>query len=114
MEKKEILEVLKEMLADYESALIWKNDDVKNEYEYFDTFLEKKHLDYGFCSWLVHSVYTNRHYIFKELEIRVFTLEFLYPISVHFSSIETIKSRCLMPRAQHLLRAIERLENELK
>lgn len=116
MEKKEILEVLKEMLADYESALVLVSGDKRLE----DLIFEKN-MELGFCYWLKKSIYVvNRLSIIYELRkdiflsIEVLETGFWHPEMGPTTSENYNKENCLLPRAKHLLRTIARLENELK
>jgi len=114
MEKKEILEVLKEMLAEYESALI-----IKCSSDAFIDYLNQKNVNYGFCTWICKSIQFGWKYgimdeLQKDLQGSIQEDNFYYPTTLDFSDKGQIKQYCLLPRAKHLLRTIERLENELK
>lgn len=114
MDKKEILEVLKEMLADYETALTAKCSS-----DAFNKLLDQKKLAYGFCTWICRSIQFGWKFgimdeLQKDLQGSIQDDDFYYPTTLDFNEIEQIKQNSLMPRAKHLLRTIERLESELK
>lgn len=114
-----ILEVLKLMLADYESALNYSTNDVEFEFLRFSEFLESKNLELGICNWLGKTVLysVQRHTIpvlLEDIEIEFNGISCWYPISRGFCSMNQVKQNCLIPRIEHLQRTIARLENELK
>lgn len=122
MSDKEILEVIKEMLADYEAALVFSGS-----FEETYTFLKSRSIHYGFCKW----IYNNKtkvlgfhvlSEIHKEAELLTIdnksfysypSIENAYPKVTKVETAEDIKKRVLFPRAKHLLRTIERIEKRM-
>lgn len=118
MSDKEILEVLKEMLTDYEAALIFLPENKVFDFEQFDSFLESRNIDFGFCRWLTKSIEVRgNHYIldtlFADFNNVIHENGFWFPASIHFSYIDEVKEKSLMPRAQLLKRTIERIEKRI-
>lgn len=114
MSDKEILEVLKEMLADYEGALIFIPDSLDSCTSQFQKYLQIKNLDFGFCRWLNCSVsLLSQHEILENLKVENTLDNFWFPTSIQLLTIEDIKGRCLMPRALLLNVTIERIEKRM-
>lgn len=117
MSDKEILEVLKEMLADYEAVLIDKSDD---ESEVFNMSLATKNLDYGFCKWLKSSIYLEHEKIIlnelgkdSEKSPTKDRINFFYPTVSNYKNPVNIKRYVLFPRANNIQRTIERIEKRI-
>lgn len=96
METKEILAVLREMKADFESEII----------------LEK--CKGGFCRWLIKRKLTEEIPCFI-IELEKDYLHRYFPVYWYFKYEMTLnKKLSIQPRIDHLNRTISRLENEIK
>ena len=115
MSDKEILEVLKEMRADYESALCFDSESATFTYH-----LIVKNVQHGFCHWLKKSLSViNGLEVLSELgkdsekSPTQERINFFYATTSNFSDADNIKKFVLLPRAKNINRTIERIEKRI-
>lgn len=115
MSDKEILEVLIEMRADYESALCFDGES-----SLFTHHLIARSVQHGFCNWLKKSISViNGLEVLSELgkdsekSPTQDRINFFYATTSNFSDADNIKKFVLLPRAKNINRTIERVEKRI-
>lgn len=110
MTKPEILEVVKQMLVDWQNAQKFANADF---------VMDATNCHDGFCYWLTrNTTYDDFNYILKELvKDKIQNLDFNHHNMMYYYKCISYGSRdfkeILQTRIDHLNRTIARLENEI-